>query len=225
MTAIARWKDLVLDASDASVALEFWSSVLGLVPEQDAEGGDGVMRGAQPGQTLWVNAVPEPKTTKNRVHLDLVRDDLDRLVDLGARVTMTPDQTGGSWSVLVDPEGNEFCVFPEEPGEPSALVIDSHDPARIAAWWADVYGARLLTPPDGVPRWVRGVEGLPFDVIKFVGVPEGKTVKNRMHWDVVGETAALLERGATLVRRRDDDIRWDVLADPEGNEFCAFRDE
>ncbi|RKS72606.1 hypothetical protein CLV35_2853 [Motilibacter peucedani] len=222
MTGIARWKDLILDASDASVALEFWSSVLELVPEQPDGSADGVMRGGEPGRTVWVNAVPEPKTVKNRVHLDLVRDDLDRLVDLGARVVMTPEQTGGSWSVLVDPEGNEFCVFAPKPGEPSALVVDSNDPVRIAAWWADVLGARLVTPSDGAPRWLGEVEGLPFDLIKFVGVPEPKTVKNRMHWDVDGETAALLERGATLVRAKGDDIRWDVLADPDGNEFCAF---
>ncbi len=52
--------------------------------------------------------------------------------------------------------------------------------------------------------------------------PEPKVVKNRVHHDVDGDTAALLALGATLVRRRDGDIRWDVLADPEGNEFCVF---
>jgi glyoxalase superfamily protein len=56
----------------------------------------------------------------------------------------------------------------------------------------------------------------------IVPVPEPKTVKNRMHLDVVGDTQALIAAGATLVRERGGDIEWDVLADPEGNEFCCF---
>ncbi len=58
--------------------------------------------------------------------------------------------------------------------------------------------------------------------IWVVPVPERKTGKNRMHLDVFGDPDELLGRGATLVRRRDDEIEWDVLADPEGNEFCVF---
>jgi hypothetical protein len=53
-------------------------------------------------------------------------------------------------------------------------------------------------------------------------VPEPKSVKNRMHVDVVGDKAELLSLGATMVRARDEEIEWDILADPEGNEFCVF---
>ena len=65
----------------------------------------------------------------------------------------------------------------------------------------------------------------------IVPVPEPKTGKNRMHHDVLGDTQALIALGATLVRPRDADtepdgaIEWDVLADPEGNEFCVFSPE
>ena len=59
-------------------------------------------------------------------------------------------------------------------------------------------------------------------LIWIVPVPEPKTVKNRMHLDVTGDKAELLSLGATLVRARDQDIEWDILADPEGNEFCVF---
>lgn len=59
-------------------------------------------------------AVPEPKTAKNRVHLDLECDDrraeVARLVDLGATHVADHDEWGISWSVLLDPEGNEFCL-------------------------------------------------------------------------------------------------------------------
>ena len=57
----------------------------------------------------------------------------------------------------------------------------------------------------------------------FLKVPEGKSVKNRTHWDVtVPDVLPLIEAGATVVREPDDQIDWHVLADPEGNEFCAF---
>jgi predicted enzyme related to lactoylglutathione lyase len=50
-------------------------------------------------------------------------------------------------------------------------------------------------------------------------------VKNRVHWDVtLADTTieGLVAAGATLLRPKDDDIRWWIMADPEGNEFCAF---
>ena len=56
-------------------------------------------------------------------------------------------------------------------------------------------------------------------------MPEPKTVKNRIHWDVsAAAVQPLLDAGATLLRARDDEISWHVLADPEGNEFCVFLD-
>jgi hypothetical protein len=66
---------------------------------------------------------------------------------------------------------------------------------------------------------------MPILTMDFIRVPEAKTVKNRIHWDVtVTDVEALLDGGATLLRAKDDEIRWHVLADPEGNEFCAFDD-
>jgi hypothetical protein len=60
----------------------------------------------------------------------------------------------------------------------------------------------------------------------FNKVPEPKTVKNRVHWDVtVSEVQPLVDAGARVLRPPGDDRRWHVLADPEGNEFCAFVNE
>ena len=56
-------------------------------------------------------------------------------------------------------------------------------------------------------------------------VPEDKTGKNRMHLDVWGDPARLVALGATVIRKRDDEIDWHILADPEGNEFCVFTSE
>ncbi|MFF2535643.1 VOC family protein [Streptomyces cyaneofuscatus] len=68
------------------------------------------------GRRLLFQRVPEPKTVKNRLHIDVhtapgERDaQAERLVALGARVLRAVDEPGGSWLVLADPEGNEFCV-------------------------------------------------------------------------------------------------------------------
>ncbi|WDG33511.1 VOC family protein [Streptomyces sp. CA-278952] len=62
------------------------------------------------------SGVPEPKTVKNRLHIDVhsapgQRDGEEaRLVELGARVVRTFDERGGSWVVMMDPEDNEFCL-------------------------------------------------------------------------------------------------------------------
>jgi predicted enzyme related to lactoylglutathione lyase len=60
---------------------------------------------------MWFQRVPEAKSVKNRVHLDLRCADVDaeacRLVDLGARVVAVRDEL----TVLADPEGNEFCLI------------------------------------------------------------------------------------------------------------------
>ncbi|CAM5674513.1 Glyoxalase-like domain-containing protein OS=Streptomyces cyaneofuscatus OX=66883 GN=G3I52_16755 PE=4 SV=1 [Streptomyces cyaneofuscatus] len=68
------------------------------------------------GRRLLFQRVPEPKTVKNRLHIDVhtapgERDaQAERLVALGARTLRAVDEPGGSWLVLSDPEGNEFCV-------------------------------------------------------------------------------------------------------------------
>ena len=66
---------------------------------------------------------------------------------------------------------------------------------------------------------VLGATDDPVLTMDFVPVPEPKTVKNRLHWDVVGTVEEFLDRGATHLWDRP---RWTVLADPEGNEFCVF---
>ena len=78
---------------------------------------DGVdERGAGTGRRILFQAVPEPKTVKNRVHLDLVvgpedRDaEVERLLGLGATVVGVHEGDEGRWTLLVDPEGNEFDV-------------------------------------------------------------------------------------------------------------------
>ena len=220
---LAHWKDLCVDATDARVTARFWDRALGGGRIEHQDNGDAALHGEVPEQTVWINQVPEPKTVKNRVHLDLLLPSVEPLLDAGAVVMRDVDDGEVRWRVLADPEGNELCVFAPGDGEPSALVVDAAKPEDIAAWWADVLGATLRPGPDGRLRWLSEVPGLPFDVIKFVPVPEPKVVKNRWHWDVsCDDEPELVARGARVLRQPDDEVRWHVLADPEGNEFCAF---
>jgi len=220
--AIARFKDLSLDAGDPARLGAFWSAVLGRTWEAQ-ENGDGLLRRPPPQHTIWVNRVPEAKTVKRRVHLDIYARDLADLEALGATV-VEPRHGTRTWTVMADPEGGEFCAFlrAEVPAERlHGLVVDSADPQAQARWWAGVYGV-AVTGHDGWST-LEGVPGMPIATMDFVPVPEPKTVKNRIHWDVtVPAVAPLVEAGAMVLCEPGGDIRWYVLADPEGNEFCAF---
>ncbi len=107
------------------------------------------------------------------------------------------------------------------------LVVDANDHQALADWWCAALGyerRRTLGQPPRPPEWPVAVHH-PRDagpVIWFNPVPERKTSKNRVHFDVWGDTEEMLALGATLVRRRDERFEWDILADPEGNEFCVF---
>ena len=123
----------------------------------------------------------------------------------------------------------------DSPARFKDLCLDAVDHQALADWWCAAMGYQRHGS-DRDPAWpVPLVDPTGAGPMIWVNpVPEPKTVKNRMHHDVVGDTAALLALGATLVRARDDVdasdhdaglISWDVLADPEGNEFCVFAPE
>jgi hypothetical protein len=219
---IARFKDLCLDAGDLSRLGVFWAAVLDRTLKIQDDG-NGLLTGPTPRHTIWLNRVPEAKTVKHRVHLDIYARDLADLEALGATV-VEPRHGSRTWTIMADPGGGEFCAFPrsEVPAERlHGLAVDCADPAAQARWWAMVYGVDVIEN-DG---WftLENVPGMPIATMDFAAVPEPKAVKNRVHWDVtVPAVEPLVEAGATLLRARGGDIDWHVLADPEGNEFCAF---
>ena len=99
-----------------------------------------------------MNVVPEPKTVKQRVHIDVHCASVDELVALGATV-LEPKTADRGWTVMADPEGGEFCAFVREPGKlPDyclyEIAIDSAEPREIATWWAEVFGAKLGPHPQ-----------------------------------------------------------------------------
>jgi catechol 2,3-dioxygenase-like lactoylglutathione lyase family enzyme len=221
--AIATYKDLCIDAVDASALGRFWAGVLQLDLQLDDDG-DARLVGPTPRHTVWINTVPEPVTVKQRMHLDVYADSVDDLLALGGVVV---DAESFPWTVMKDVEGGELCVFGTRDDRPAGLkeiVVDTADPARISAWWAGVLGAEHEDHEHGF-SYLEPVPEAPFESLDFVPVPEPKTVKNRIHLDVTTPDVQLLvDAGARLLRARDADISWSVLADPDGNEFCAFVD-
>jgi hypothetical protein len=220
--ALARFKELVVDAVDVETSARFWSAALGLTLRR--EDSDVWLEGPSAGHGVCFNTVPEPKTVKNRVHLDVHTGSLAELTAAGA-VIIEPAGPGRAWTVMTDPDGQEFCAFVRDEVPEYRLyelVIDCAEPEPLARWWASVLGGELESDEDG--DWgLSRVPGVPFEYLVFGRVPEPKTIKNRVHWDVeVADPQLLIDAGATLLRPRGGDLGWHVLADPAGNEFCAF---
>jgi len=106
----------------------------------------------------------------------------------------------------------------------AALAVDCHDPSGLARWWSRLLGGEVEVDADGAAT-LRTPGGLAVD---FARVPEAKTVKNRLHLDLRStDLAAATDQALALGATRADDVydggRWQVLRDPEGNEFCLLR--
>jgi hypothetical protein len=215
----AKFKDLCLDAADPVRVGRFWADALGQELRR-LDDGDALVHGPRC-TPIWVNRVPEAKAVKNRVHLDLHVPDVGVLVALGATVLAEHD----GWAVLADPEGNELCAFPAEgpvgaPAHAFAICVDSDRPVELAAWWQERLGGTVGPGTDGRPRWLHGPAGLEAMILKFVPVDDDRSVKNRCHWDITTDAVdPLVAAGATVLAEHPS---WTVLADPQGNEFCAF---
>lgn len=126
-----------------------------------------------------------------------------------------------------------------------SIVVDCQRPSRLAHFWAEVLGytVRPYEEAEIARLKAKGIDDIADDPevavdapdgshnVWFVLVPESKTVKNRVHLDVnlrPGETVDwLVGLGATIIAPAyaHPDQRWTILADPEGNEFCAFAPE
>jgi Glyoxalase-like domain len=236
---------LVVDAADPPGLARFWSAALGWeialeAPEEVVVWPPGYDYPDPVALPLVFVPVPEPKTVKNRVHLDLATSSAEqqaaqvrRLRSLGA----APADIGQGdvpWVVLADPEGNEFCVLDPRPlyadtGQVAAVVVDCTDPAAMARFWGRAAGWNLhdqagdfasLRSPAGVGPY-----------LEFLQTPDAKTVKDRIHLDVrpypggdyLAEAKQLRDHGAVPADVGQGDVPWVVLADPEGHEFCVLK--
>ncbi len=112
----SKFTELIVDCADPHRLAAFWAAALGWQPTGRY---DEVVEIAGPpgsGPSLVFVPVPEPKTVKNRLHIDVnpagcdQEQEVERLIGLGARRTDV-GQGEQTWVVLADPEGNEFCVL------------------------------------------------------------------------------------------------------------------
>jgi predicted enzyme related to lactoylglutathione lyase len=109
-----------------------------------------------------------------------------------------------------------------------SVCIDAHDPSALATFWEGVLGWPR-TFDDGIEVVLEPTPDSPGPDLLFLRVPEGKSVKHRLHIDLrPDDQAAEVARVEGLGGRRvdigqGDDVTWVVLADPEGNEFCILR--
>jgi Glyoxalase-like domain len=112
------------------------------------------------------------------------------------------------------------------PLEWEQVIVDAADPAALGRWWAtalewvvvddDPEGFEIRPATDGVPG------------LMFLRVPEGKTLKNRLHLDFRPDdrdaaVARLVDLGARRADVGQGEQPWVVLRDPEGNEFCVLQ--
>lgn len=116
-------KDICIDVASPWTSKDFWSLALGYhhegFDEDDREWFASLGRTPETCHTLklvgagppvWLNEAPEPKIAKNRVHLDVIGVAVADLVQAGGTVLREPDHDC-RWTVMLDPDGNEFCAF------------------------------------------------------------------------------------------------------------------
>ncbi|MFG2824851.1 VOC family protein [Kitasatospora sp. NPDC048365] len=233
-----------MKAHDDAALGRFWAEVLGWGIDSEAPG----VTNLEPvgfdypdpvAVCIDIVASQEPKTGKNRVHLDLASTSAEhqaelvaRLKELGATVADV-GQGDVPWTVMADPEGNEFCVLDPHPlnmdtGPIAAVVVDCADPREMARFWGGAIDWKLYEVDDdhAVMRSAQGVG--PY--LEFHRSPDTKNGWNRVHLDIspykgddpAAEEARLRALGATDTGIDPSAISWTVLADTEGNEFCLL---
>ncbi|MFF3332534.1 VOC family protein [Streptomyces sp. NPDC002888] len=105
------------------------------------------------------------------------------------------------------------------------VIVDATDPVALGRWWVEALGWVVVTDAPDEYEIRPAPDRLPG--LLFVPVPEGKTVKNRLHLDFRPddqrtEVHRLLSLGARYADVGQGEQTWVILTDPEGNEFCVL---
>jgi predicted enzyme related to lactoylglutathione lyase len=235
---------IVIDATDPSALAAFWAAALGWEvaedePDEVVVWPSGFSYPNPAALPLVFVPVPEPKVGKNRLHLDLATTseqhqaaEVERMLALGA----TPADIGQGivpFTVLADPEGNEFCVLDPrkeylDARPVAAIVLDCPRPDLLVPFWVEATGWDVhQSLPNFASLRAPGGTG-PY--LELLQTPDTKTVKNRLHIDVApladgdveAEARRLEKAGAVRLDIGQGEVPWVVLGDPEGNEFCVL---
>ncbi|MFE7168361.1 VOC family protein [Streptomyces sp. NPDC057616] len=234
-----------IKAVDAAAVGRFWAQALGW----SAYSAGATTYVGPGGGLVWpdpvflgidVVPVPEPKPkTKNRVHLDLATTSATHQADLIAHLRTlgaTPADVGQGdvpWTVLADPDANEFCVLePREiyrdTGPIAAVVVDCADPRAMARFWGEALDWPVHEVADDHASLRSARATGPY--LEFLRTPDGKTAPDRIHLDLLPYPEDDKESEVTRLRTlgaRDLDIgqgntAWTCLTDPEDHEFCVL---
>lgn len=231
-------------AGDDAALGQFWAAALGWGISSEGPG----VTNVEPLGFAWpdpsavcidVVTVPDPETVRYRTHLELATTStahqanlVTRLETLGA----TRAAMGGSgvpWTVLADPEGNEFRVLEprtiyQDTGPVAAVVVCCADPRAMARFWGTAIDWTVHEVTDDRAR-LRSATGVgPY--LELVRASDATGARSRVHLDLMpyagddqaAEAARLRSLGATDADVGQGDASWVCLADPEGNEFCVL---
>ena len=107
---------ITFDCADPKALAAFWAAALGMVVEDEDDEGAFVLDPARASKGLFFQKVPEPKAVKDRIHLDVrpsgsMAAEVSRLKGLGATEDGLVEVENSFWTIMLDPEGNEFCVL------------------------------------------------------------------------------------------------------------------
>jgi deazaflavin-dependent oxidoreductase (nitroreductase family) len=242
---------LSIDCADPATLAAFWSEVLGRPVNPGADAENAAIDATDPtsGPRLAFHKVPEPKTVKNRLHLDLRADQFEaeskRLIGLGATPIRDVEQPTARWTTFADPEGNEFDLVAVEPsasraGEyipsPSERVRDQvaryeatggNDggelgglPVVILTTTGTRSGALRKTPIMRVER-----DGVYVAIAAYAGNPHNP----QWYYNLVAHPEAVLQDGAQVRRVRARELsgaekqRWWDIADALNPNYVRFR--
>jgi predicted enzyme related to lactoylglutathione lyase len=234
---------LCIDAHDPPRLAGFWSALLGW---QTADGADGIalLPSDDTGFRIRFRPTAEPKSTQNRMHVDLTssspadqQQTVATALRLGGRHVDVGQRPEEPHVVLGDPEGNEFCVvepgngFLADCGFVGALACDGSQ--QVGCFWSEALGWPLVWDQDQETA-IRSPAGGP--KISWGGPPlmPRTGARDRLHLDLASppdrdqqhEVDRLVSLGASRVHADRDDEHGPgrvVLADPDGNEFCLLR--
>ncbi len=231
---------LCFAANDPLSLARFWAGVLAWeVTDDRDDDGAALLPSDDTGFGIRFVLSPQKKTGQNGIHFDLTSTSLEdqermvaRSLALGARHIDVGQRPEEGHVVLADPEGNEFCViepgnsFLAECGLVGALSCDGSQ--QVGYFWSAALGWPLVWDQDQETA-IRSTSGGP--KITWGGPPlMDKVGKNRLYFELSpaagGDARAEVRRLVSLGARRIDighgDVDWEVLADPDGNEFSVL---